>query len=276
MPIKIRWRHRSMPRKVVATIGDVVVLTFGAIAVGALAAACPNEQFPCTEDSTCPSHVPVCVKQDTSDDTGMCATVSPPSDGGVDDGGQGSEIVLQNATIPCRTANVGTLAPLLPDEANVLAVTKLTPPAWPFFVTELSYYVGSLSYAPCNGALAHEVLVMVHDGDLPPSSPSTDGTLIERIPVSDEGVQNGPAQRLTSIPFVTPIELTDGESLFVGITIATNDDVDQSICVYTCTESATPGVNFWSEQATEPYSFLDVVTALDVPGDFQVWVRGAL
>jgi hypothetical protein len=186
------------------------------------------------------------------------------SGGGTPDGGGGqgegghAEVELSNVPneADCPAAMQYGIAPILPGEAGHYATTRLVPPSYPFEVTRIGYWLATpAGVAQCaDQSLPHQVQIYVSDGAEPSNTPSTDGTLVDTLDVAG----GAEAAHAVEVPLTSPITLQEGESIFIAVQMVGSGA--QSICIGACgATAAIGGVDFWSNAANEPFTYLDMI-----------------
>lgn len=173
-------------------------------------------------------------------------------DAAVDAGaGGGQEFTLTNQRMACSVPDL--LAPA-PGEEGHLSATRLTPPAWPFYVQSIRYEVAHLSTVEgytCDARLPHKVLLFKSTEPSPPRNTPPVATLtVEGLalepPVPD---MVGPG---TLHPIERPVEVTleQGEHLFIAVRmVGENPDI---LCTSTCRDGGGEAEDSWWSNAVEP------------------------
>jgi hypothetical protein len=163
------------------------------------------------------------------------------------------------------------VSPLLPNEAGHYATTRLTPPSYPFKVTRVAYALGQpAGVAQCgNQSFAHKVQIYVSGDKKPSNTPTADGTLVDTIDVP----AGSASSHTVEVALTAPITLTAGKSLYVAVQLVANGA--QSLCIGSCgATSAIAGVDFWSNAATEPFSYQDMVSDFGFTYNFMTRAYG--
>ncbi|MEN0063895.1 MAG: DapH/DapD/GlmU-related protein [Myxococcota bacterium] len=156
----------------------------------------------------------------------------------------------------CEVANA--IIPIFPSEvSHVYGVRLAVGGISRFEVDNLVYsLVDQLGIPLCNGARSHRLDVWVQNTDFPDATPVLQfSTVLTQTPTP--GAPND--FYVVDIPnfIVAP-----NEQVFVGFEM-TADAQDDALCVLTCGQgTAVPmgGEHFWSNAATTPYNWSDVVT----------------
>ncbi len=188
------------------------------------------------------------------DDGGDSGDDASDTEPGTGDGepGEPVEVELSNVPLPC--ANPNGVAPLLPGEADYLAATVLTPDAYPFEVTHVEYEL--IAGGACNSTFPHVVHAFAVGAQVP-ASPSLGPFFASAVVEYDPSATNG---RHVALPLETPLVLQPGESVAIAVRLAVNASITESICLATCMDSTTPGLDFWSNGVAEPYLWQDLVS----------------
>jgi hypothetical protein len=153
----------------------------------------------------------------------------------------GDEPTVHNIPDPCLT--LATVTPAAGEAGHLYAV-RLTPPSYPFEVTEVVYEMLH-DGAMCDAQPAHRVEVFVESATAPAASPAN--------PV----VLNVPADapmglyRHVEMALPSPITLVTGEHLFVAVELP---NVDSS-CIATCDGATVFDRDYWSGATAAPYSW---------------------
>lgn len=168
----------------------------------------------------------------------------------------GEVVMLSNTEDSCPVS--GEFTPSLPKEAGYLSGAVLTPPAYPFAVTSVSYEITVALLPECDVTLAHHVEVFVIDSLPLPAAPSTTPAFVSIDVAADLAATES---RIIDLDLEVPIVLADGQSLVVAVAQAASDDLTRVVCLRVCVyqDEGTPGVNFWSRAAAEPYAWDDFV-----------------
>jgi hypothetical protein len=145
----------------------------------------------------------------------------------------------------------------LPDEEGYFVAARLTPPSYPFVVTQLQYTLlgnyTELGYL-CSNILEHQVAVEVSTAPTPDNDPETSGTLIGSITVPAGVTMTD--ERLVEInlePSDT-IVLQEGQHIFISVELAGTDT--EMICLGLCMDNGIGDRNYWSNSAIIPYSWV--------------------
>ncbi|MBK7863704.1 MAG: hypothetical protein IPJ65_34885 [Archangiaceae bacterium] len=195
--------------------------------------------------------------------------------GGSTGGGTAGDVTLANAPFDSACNVENAVSPLYPDEVGHWTATRLTPATYPFTVSKVAYSLVGIQAGACDAELAHKVQVFVsRDGGLDPS-PADAGALTLTVANSNgqadfAKVDGGVRGRIFTHTLASPVTLTSGQSLFVAVQMAGRaggpDDAGITTCLATCRPAGDAGVksniDFWSNSATEPYPWADLV------GDF--------
>jgi hypothetical protein len=184
--------------------------------------------------------------------TGTTTSAGPGGAGG--SGGGMPDLVLSNAP-SCQDFDY--IFPLLPEEASHVAATRLTPSAAPFVVERVSYTLaGQTEFSACDGGLAHRVDVWVESWDpndpYPVEAPSMQAVHASfDVPADPAAHEPGRTVELALDP---PMNLEEGDVIFVGVEMASNRGDTASLCIQGCSDTnGIDGLDFWSNDASEPY-----------------------
>lgn len=189
-----------------------------------------------------------------------------PVDGGglLDEGPDGAmpdamagHITLENHPEDCApTAIVGAF---LPDELGHWAAERLEPPSTPFLVDTIEYHLSgpTADTAQCATGVPHRVFVVSAPGAGPPASPAA----LESYRTFDVSPPEA-ASWVSELELDPPLVVGAGEALFVGVEAGTAVAGTQ-LCIVICPDPV-PGVSFWSNSATAPYPWADLL-------DFDIW-----
>jgi hypothetical protein len=141
----------------------------------------------------------------------------------------------QLLTNAATCANLNSVLPLAGEESHYIAA-RLTPPSYPFSVTDVQYTLSS--GGDCVPGLAHQVQVYATTTTTPPGTP----VVHETIPVPTIATT---MDRMVSLPLNAPLVLTAGEHLIIAIQ---NSGVSPNVtCVVTCDDvNAIADRNWWS------------------------------
>jgi hypothetical protein len=156
------------------------------------------------------------------------------------------DLVANEAQGPsCSTTALVAADPT--DDPFVLAA-RLVPTSYPFTVMGVRYYLlgPSPKAAECDTAQAHEVQVFVGDKDTPDPSP----TLSETITVA--AAAQSPKKRYVSQALKTPIELTAGQRLYVGIKVSYDTQNKKSLCPHLCGDNGKGEASFTNDTTSQP------------------------
>jgi len=170
----------------------------------------------------------------------------------------------------------------LPDELGQLLAVRLTPTAYPMKVYSVHYpliqgtavqMVGSTIMAfSCNANLPHRVEVYVGTSKEPSNSPSqstpqSNPHLVASIQVPQPAPLSL-TDRNVKVVLPDPVELHDGEYLFVAVEMAAQGSGEnlETMCIPACVsntgssvqKTTTPQTNFWSLATHEPYNWKDL------------------
>ncbi|MEC8022882.1 MAG: hypothetical protein VX223_03045, partial [Myxococcota bacterium] len=208
-------------------------------------------------------------------DAGTEDTGAAPADAGEDTddvAGPGQPSMAVGPSLE-DCAVVGLLAPSIPSEAGHYAAKVLTPSSYPFAIDGIRYsLLTNNEVITCSGAPAHQVLLFVLDAgvSLPPT-PSASGLGYRQYDVpADPSAAGG---RNVEITVPIPLILTEGQSAVVAIQFAV--DGDAHICVADC-QSAVPtvGTDWWSNAATPPFTWQDLVADFSLTTNMPVQITG--
>lgn len=164
-----------------------------------------------------------------------------------------SEVESQSwNNLPATTCLPTSVAPGDGEDGQLVAA-RLTPPSWPFAVENVRYtLVGSDQEAGCDAALAHEVHFFKAIGTPPPAEPEIYASFT--LAAGSNSAEN---RTITEVfPDPTPLLLTEGQSLYVAVTLA--DDGTSHSCVAACNNASTDvdGLTEWHAHASEaPYAW---------------------
>ncbi len=122
----------------------------------------------------------------------------------------------------------------------------------------------------CDNGLAHAVEVFVSSTPTPSPSPSTqDGYQRQAVP----GRPHEDRLRDVLVSLDPPVQVPAGQYLVVSIEMVV--DGQDTTCLGACMdEGGTIGVGFWSNSASEPYPWADMVADFGFNSDFYVWALG--
>ncbi|WP_437785663.1 hypothetical protein [Sorangium sp. So ce1097] len=164
--------------------------------------------------------------------------------GGAGTGGAGGSdpdaIVLSFGTPrDCRgqQRDVGSVGPG-PTEIDVIALGRFEAPE-PMIVEEFRYWA-------CSG-VPHEVVFFRSASATPDEDAELRTFQVPEIP--------SPSAHEITIPITPPLVL-DAENPYgyFGVRM-TRDEADNAMCVVSCSESATPESNYWSDNAAAPFGW---------------------
>jgi hypothetical protein len=174
------------------------------------------------------------------------------------------EAEADNNASGCLSTN--TVYPLSGEEGH-LAAGRLTPPAWPFIVESVRYNLSTrTSSVSCDAGLEHRVDLFVEAGTTPSASPTVAASYT--VPASE--TEDGSHE--LELVLDTPIELAEGEHLYVGIEM-TGEYPDGVLCLDTCTDDTTSEANWWSNAAETPYDWAEL-SSWGISGDYRIVAAG--
>ncbi len=127
-------------------------------------------------------------------------------------------------------------------EAGHLYAARLTPPSYPFEVTEVQYEL--MGGGNCDSTPAHRVEVFVDSATTPPASPT-----ITQLDIAATGATE--PIRVVTVGLPSAITLQTGEHLFVAVELV---NVESS-CVATCGGATVADRDWWSNAVAAPYSW---------------------
>jgi hypothetical protein len=151
----------------------------------------------------------------------------------------------------CKPGRGNTLPFTLPpfkEEIGHWTAARLTPPGWPFQVTDVAYYLGEddkTSYQVV-ADLTHTVALYVSSADTPPAS--GDPIAERTITLSD----TIPGYNLVEWELSEPVVLHEGEHLYVAV--QNTGDWPEVTALLTCDVDDLPG-SWWSYSVDQPYSW---------------------
>ena len=176
--------------------------------------------------------------------------------------------LLTNIDWPCSKRY---LVGALPEELGHLAAARLTPRAYPFEVTKISYELaGPETYDACDDTFAHRVEIWVETTATPSATP----TLHETIDVSAQPEPTANIFRKVTRTLATPLTLTAGQHLYVAVELQgeTVAETTTSLCIEACADVPQPDRNFWSNAVAAPYSWMTLADAgLDWNYTIEAW-----
>jgi hypothetical protein len=180
-------------------------------------------------------------------------------------------VTIGNQTPVCQgsadVANEADIGPVLPDEIGDPALTRITPPSYPFKVTSVSYRLTGMQ-ATCATNIAHSVTVYAAPaGTTPPAMPPAGAQKIAVAPTTDDHTL------VVTEELPTPITLTTGEELFVAVEMTANTNKTVSICLDGCPITAEDSRAFWSEMPAPPFTW-STMWSFNIAMDFSVWAQG--
>lgn len=149
------------------------------------------------------------------------------------------------------------------------AVSRLTPPVYPWRVDEVAYQLlaeGSTAFDDVCGLLDHRVALFI-GGDDP-----------AREPVF---VEEGAAADLTSeeqnLGLVWELEgdivVEEGESVYVMIEMRIDEDAGERSCIIACVDGGDDDRNLWSNAAEAPYDWA-TLASFGLDYTYAVGLRG--
>ena len=177
---------------------------------------------------------------------------------------------FSNAPTPCRMGSV--VGPNIPQEVGHWAASTLTPPSYPFSVTEVQYDLMNRGSDRCTNTLAHTTQVFVINGmGAPVALPATDGGQFLSMPIRAN--ENAEAKRSVRLVLERPIELQDGQRLVVSIQLTATDN--QRLCMGMCDDEESPiGQEWWSNSAESPFNWQDMNADFRIRGEFVISASG--
>jgi hypothetical protein len=172
---------------------------------------------------------------------------------------------LRNDLVDCFIDN-----PVYPSRAEFgqLAGVRLVPPDAPFRVETIDYVLATAEAdEACEDSLAHRIEVWSQPDGLPDASP----TLHETLDVPASVAFGAGASREFSQTLATPLDLAEGQVLFVGLELPGGPS--GAGCVMTCASTTAEGSNFWSNAVVAPYDWVELIT-FDLPGNYKIRAGG--
>jgi hypothetical protein len=140
----------------------------------------------------------------------------------------------------------GYVYPLPGNEGHLYAV-RLTPPSYPYRVTEVHYELdGSDS---CDPSAPHRVELSVGSGVEPSNTPNLVATL--QIPAGDSAA----SFRVVKEQLPTPIVLQAGEQLFVAVSLPW-----ETSCIAGCHGAQEADRDYWSNATQPPYDWVTLMS----------------
>ncbi|MBW2454903.1 MAG: hypothetical protein JRI68_10345 [Deltaproteobacteria bacterium] len=127
-------------------------------------------------------------------------------------------------------------------EAGHLYAARLTPPSYPFQVTEVQYEL--MGSGECDNTFAHRVEVFVDSATTPPNSPT-----ITLLDIAATGANE--TVRVVTAQLPSPITLQTGEHLFVAVELVTIE----TSCVAVCSNATVSDRDWWSNAVAVPYNW---------------------
>ncbi len=133
-----------------------------------------------------------------------------------------------------------------PGEEGHLYGVRLTPPSYPFEVTEVHY---ELLHTPsgetaCDAQPAHRVEVFVAATDIPPATPMITQIDNAAVELSGDGI------RVVKLTLPQPVTLQTGEHLFIAVEMP-----GLTACIMTCADAVVSDRDYWSNATMTPYSW---------------------
>ena len=234
------------------TLGSTSDASTGSASESATATATATEG---TDESTTDA-------TDTAEDTSTAGETDPSDTTSADDStstGGGEVVEVRNTPEVCKAGEV--VAPILPDEAGHLAATTLTPPSYPFEVTQVAYdLLGTDAPGACDSTLAHRVELYVIEGAAPPADPAD---AVSSLTIDVDADEAAVEERIVTLDLEAPIVLAEGQVLVVAVEMVGNDELSASACVRACRDTGgIAELDWWSNAAAVPYAWADMV------GDF--------
>ncbi len=160
-----------------------------------------------------------------------------------------------------------------PGEDGHLAAARFTPPEYPFLVDSLVYYLDHADYDDinCNSGLAHSVELYVGT-DL---APAAEPVVVESFDIeenNDVELIDGEYREI-DLTLETPLELAEGEHIFVAVKMSLSDP--DGLCLYMCTAATLPDRDYWSNAAEAPYDWT-TLDSMEIPGNLEIQVYGTV
>jgi hypothetical protein len=135
------------------------------------------------------------------------------------------------------------------NENGHLYAVRLTPPSYPYTVTEVVYEMFHDGGRNCDSSRAHRVEVFVGNAATPDNNP-TNPAMID-VPA----VNIGNGTRVVTETLPSPLTLQMGEHLFVGVEMIAGDVDDGPTCLATCGGATVTDRDWWSNAAAAPYNW---------------------
>jgi hypothetical protein len=141
-------------------------------------------------------------------------------------------------------------------------------------VTDVSYALAGAGVGDCTGDLPHAVEVFVSPGGVPSPTPSSEPQF--QAVQAPGFTPSAASYDVVNVALPTPVVVRAGESLVVMVEMSGTDD-GHRLCIGSCFDSGgTVGVGFWSNSATEPYPWGDMVSDFGFTSDFFVYAGGTV
>jgi hypothetical protein len=149
---------------------------------------------------------------------------------------------------PCK----GSTGQVVPNkgEEGLLAAARLSPSAYPFTVSSVRYEL-SAEADRCSNSLAHKVVVFVATTVVPPGTPAGVQT------INAPAVSGSPAARTVEHTLATPITLSSGQHLFVGVSLP-GDAGTATLCIQACDGNGIDDRNYWSTSPDPDYKWVEL------------------
>lgn len=241
-----------------------------------------NRDAPVAVDAPVGGDAPVAVDAPADLDALVLADAPEPVDAPSDPDGGVPETLLRNADFAaCDT--YATLPTALPDEMNHLTANRLTPSTYPFTVRQVGYFLElSSEDGQCNAGFAHRVDLYVTSDASPPNEPGAALVASIEVPAATEpfaAVVEGARSLRHTLP--TPITLVEGQHLYIAVQLTAgtpNPDgaMTQSLCASGCFGGAEAGTMFWSNAATVPYAWADLLTDFGIDFELGAWASSEI
>jgi hypothetical protein len=164
--------------------------------------------------------------------------------------------------------NSGNVVVPSPGNEGHLTAARLTPPSYPFTVTEVVYELsnGAVRNGNCDAALAHRVEVYVDTAVQPSNTP----TLVAQLDMMATAPTMEPS-RLVVAPLPMPLVLTAGQHLFVAVEMA--GTAENHICVWMCEGTGADDRNYWSNATMAPYDWVTLASYQN-PNNLRIGANG--
>ncbi len=148
--------------------------------------------------------------------------------------------------------------------AGPYMAARLTPPSYPHVINSFSYDLVEYQNGPCTASLAHTVIAFRTTTVAPPSVPTVSTVQVSAAaPNLPVGVLTGlPATysvRRVKIVFTSPVTLTTGEHLFIGI--QSKSSGADFLCSLVCPSAPADSTrNYWSSTTSSPFSWVTLAS----------------